>query len=389
MSQESSGMSRELSKNDPVIPQVSSHRVIQQASAEPLEFWVSQDLFYPEKYRPVPLLMDSCEVDKFSQVLFWNSLREKLPSKVKVHFFKDINDAGSLVVTPHDAKEYLMIKKLRELRNYNRKILATGRSVVTFAGGIEYKPLLGEIVFATATYRTQTRKATPLPAWLYEIGSEVTPIAKPEIPNIFFDGNVTYSGLLASLSDFVPLPDPLLNRLACSATVGQMLGLRLRRIIPRHLRKRVLNAARKASNLQTDFAERDDFFSMSLETRKKLRAEYIRGMQANAYALSIRGDANGDFRMYEIMSAGRIPVIIDNNLKLPYLEDLKWEEFSVIVPYLEIDRIGEYIQKFHDSMSDEEFSNACRKSRMAFDYLLPHNYVDVIINTIRQEARIT
>jgi Exostosin family len=378
-----------LDSENVIVPQIPPSAIDPQSpEVEPLEFWVSEELFHPDKHRPVPLLMDSYKFDKYGQLLFWNLLRETLPGKVKVHFFKNIEDAGPLVITPHDAKENLISGRLNGLRDYNRKILATGRSVVTFAGGIEYKPLPGEIVFATSTYRTQTRKAIPLPTWLYDMGSEVTPIAKPEIPNVFFDGNVTYSGLLTRLSDFFPLPDPVLNWLACSATIGQMSSLRVRRIIPRHLRKRVLNAARKAPNLQTAFAERDDFFAMPFETRQKLRLEYINGMQTNAYALSIRGDANGDFRMYEIMSAGRIPVIIDNNLMLPHLEGIKWEEFSVTVPYSQIHRIGEYIQKFHDSLSEEEFQNACRKARMAFDQLLPHNYIDFIIKTIRQEAKV-
>jgi len=89
----------------------------------------------------------------------------------------------------------------------------------------------------------------------------------------------------------------------------------------------------------------------------------------------MRGDDNSNFQVWEVMSAGRIPIIIDTNQQFPNLGDLKWEDFSVLVPYSELHRIGEIVQNFHDSMSDEEFRQACRKSREAFEYLLPHNFI--------------
>jgi hypothetical protein len=89
----------------------------------------------------------------------------------------------------------------------------------------------------------------------------------------------------------------------------------------------------------------------------------------------MRGDDNSNFQVWEVMSAGRIPIIIDTNQQFPNLGSLKWEDFSVIVPYSELHRIGEIVQKFHDSISDEEFRQACMKSRAAFEYLLPHNLI--------------
>jgi hypothetical protein len=89
----------------------------------------------------------------------------------------------------------------------------------------------------------------------------------------------------------------------------------------------------------------------------------------------MRGDDNGCYQLWEVMSAGRIPVFIDTNRSLPELRGMKWEDFCVIVPFSEAHRIGDYIQAFHDKLSDDDFAEACGKSRAAFDQLLPHNFV--------------
>ncbi len=98
----------------------------------------------------------------------------------------------------------------------------------------------------------------------------------------------------------------------------------------------------------------------------------------------MRGDDNGCFPLWEVISAGRLPIIIDTNQFLPDLENLKWEEFSVFVPFSQLNRLGEIVQEFHDKMSEADFAEACRKSRQAFEYLMPHNFVTRSLEDIRK-----
>jgi hypothetical protein len=86
------------------------------------------------------------------------------------------------------------------------------------------------------------------------------------------------------------------------------------------------------------------------------------------------------------MSAGRIPVFIDTNRPLPELRGMKWEDFCVIVPFSEVHRVGDYIQAFHDKLSDDDFAEACRKSRAAFEQLLPHNFVLTMLEIIAKNT---
>lgn len=349
---------------------------------QPLDIWISEDLIIPNA-RPCPLLMHLSEPDTNPQTLFWNPLREVLPGLVRVHKFKNIQEAGPLVVIPHDAKEWMFVKKLKELRQHIRSVLATGRQVVTFAGGMEYEPQPGEIVFATSVYQYPDEKLLPIPTWIYDIGSRINPIPRPAKPTVAFDGNTRYSSKINTLTKPIPVPDALIYRIALSRKLGRALDVKFRFVIPRLLRQRVLKAVRASQNLNHHLVERDHFFTLGDDERVKARAEYLRSMQEHAYILCIRGDANGDFRTYEVLSAGRMPVIIDTKLQLPPLQGLKWEDFCVFVPLTALDSIGEVIQKFHEKLTEEEFQKRCQMAREAFDQLLPHRFIPHIISQIQ------
>ncbi len=353
-------------------------------SSAPLDIWISEELISPNpNIRLCPLLMHLSDEDTSTQTLFWNSLRAELPGLVRVHRFRNIEEAGNLVVIPHDAKEWMFLNKLKELKSYIRRVLATGRTVVTFAGGMEYEPQPGEVTFATSVYQDPSEKLHSIPTWIYDIGHLVTPIPKDRLPTVAFDGNTRYSSKINTLTKYIPVPDSVIYHIALSRKLGRALAIRYRFVIPRLLRQRVLKAVRAAGNLQAHLVERDHFFVLSEAERTQARAEYLRSVQEHAYILCMRGDANGDFRTYEVLSAGRIPVIIDTKLKLPPLEGMKWEDFCVFVPLTELDRIGQVIQNFHDQLTEADFQNKCQLARAAFEQLMPHRFIHRIIDQIK------
>lgn len=342
----------------------------------PLEIWVKKD-FILSGLRPVPLLMHTTSPDIDSELEFWNRLRQKLQGVVKVHYFKDLKDAGSIVVIPNNTKDFIQCSdKWASVCQFKNRVLASGRTLVTFVRGLEYKPSPGEIVFATSTYRCKTEKSITMPQWLYDIGNKVTLIQKPSYPTVGFVGNTQYKGKLNSILRYLPLPYVIECYLAGSLFVNRNLGLRMRLPIASKLRQKVIKEMRKLNPLKISVIERNEnHFTLPISDRNRHRNEYIDNIQNNAYILVMRGDDNGCNQLWEVMSAGRIPIIIDTNQQFPNLGDLKWEEFSVIVPFSQVHQIGDRVQKFHDSLSDETFRQACQKSRIAFEYLLPHNFV--------------
>lgn len=348
---------------------------------QPLELWVNEDLILPG-CRPSFLLMHETLRESHPELEYWNLLREILPKIVKVHRFKNLRDAGSLVIIPNDYRDYFGKPQKKALDQFKKEVLASGRTLITFTPGMEYKPEPGELAFATSVYQVPGEKLIPIPIWIYDLRSKISEIAKPELPTVSFVGNTTYRGKISALAG-LPMPHRVKSWLASSRFVNQNISLGGRRGIGRIVRSKVIQVAKSAPNLHTEIIARTtDFFLMNAEEQKKARTEYVQNIQDNAYNLCMRGDNNDNYRMYEVMSAGRIPILIDTNFQLPILKNSRWEDFCVIVPFQEIDRLGEIVEEFHRKLSPEDFLAVCQKSRSAFEELLPHNFVFQILQEI-------
>ena len=349
---------------------------------QPLELWVNEDLVLPE-CRPSFLLMHETLRESNPELEYWNLLREILPKIVKVHRFKNLKEAGSLVITPNDYRDYLGKPQKNALDKFKKEVLDSGRKLITFTPGMEYQPEPGELAFATSVYQLPDEKLIPMPTWLYDLRTKISAIPKPPMPTIGFVGNTRYPGRISSLAGRVPLPQTAKSWLASSRFVNQNISLGARRGIGRLVRTKVLQVAQADPRLDTQIIARTgDYFLMTPAEKQRARAEYIQHIQDNAYTICMRGDNNDNYQMYEVMSAGRIPILIDTNLQRPTLKNSKWEDFCVIVPFQEIHRLGEIVADFHRQLSPEDFLAVCQKSRAAFEELLPHNFVFQILQEI-------
>jgi len=53
-----------------------------------------------------------------------------------------------------------------------------------------------------------------------------------------------------------------------------------------------------------------------------------------------------------LMAAGRIPVLIDTDLVMPFADVIPWKEITVWVPLADIDRIDEHVVAFHEKLGE-------------------------------------
>lgn len=317
----------------------------------------------------------------------WSSCKNPPKDLVNVNCFHEIDEAGPLVIIPSTLGAYKNSGNLQSILKFHQKVLATGRTVIIFTGGIEYKPKPGEIVFATSTYESNKEKSIPLPNWLCDLKDEITPITKPVSPTIGFVGDTKYPGKLSNLLGDLPIPNSIVCLLGNSMTINRNLSLNARQAIARLVRQRTMQAVRKANGLQPCLVERSGgFFNNSPEVRAHYRLEYLKNIQDNAYQLCVRGDENSSYRLYEVMSACRIPIIIDTNMKLPKLSRINWEDFSIIVPFRKIDEIGERVTAFHNSISSADFDKICRTSRLAFEALAPDKFFRYALKEMFQDS---
>lgn len=161
-------------------------------------------------------------------------------------------------------------------------------------------------------------------------------------------------------------------------TVVKEIPLRIRGMFAvryRAMKKGVLWRARAIHILQ-----RSPLVTLSLKVRssfsgstktaegdmRHLRQDFVDTVLGSDYALDVRGDANDSTRLFEILSLGRIPVIVDTERNFPFSDTVDYRDFCVIVDFRDIKKLPEKIAEFHNTVSPEKFEAMQRKAREVF-----------------------
>lgn len=134
-------------------------------------------------------------------------------------------------------------------------------------------------------------------------------------------------------------------------------------------RRRAISILQR-SRLVALFLRTRDSFSANPKTAtgnmEQLREEMVSTILESDYALDVKGDANNSARLYEILSLGRIPVIVDTERVLPFRDVVDYGSFSLIVDFREITMLPERIAAFHKQLSPERFIEMQKNARAAF-----------------------
>ena len=99
---------------------------------------------------------------------------------------------------------------------------------------------------------------------------------------------------------------------------------------------------------------------------RHLRQDFVDTVLDSDYALDVRGDANDSTRLFEILSLGRIPVIVDTERRLPFSDVINYKEFCLIVDFRDIKKLPEKIAEFNKNVTPEKFEVMQIKAREAF-----------------------
>lgn len=236
---------------------------------------------------------------------------------------------------------------------------SAAKTPVIFHGGDATEPLpVDATVFRTSLLRSRRGpNEFALPAWsedflLRYLDGGLRPRRKRARPVVGFCGN-----RMAARSWRV-----MTHRLLGNPRMETWRGLAVE-----HPRTAALVAVARDRRLEANFILRHTFWAGALGDSVSLsraRAAYVRNMLESDYVLCTRGIGNFSYRLYETLSMGRIPVFVDTDCVLPLDFDIEWRDYCVWVDEAEIDRIGDRVLEFQESLSDaelEERQHACRR----------------------------
>ena len=119
---------------------------------------------------------------------------------------------------------------------------------------------------------------------------------------------------------------------------------------------------------------------------ERIRREFVDNLLQSDYGLDIRGDANASTRLYEMLSLGCVPVIVDTERNFPFDDEVDYSSFALIVDFRDMHELPQRIAQFHAQISEEQFAHMQERARDAFvkhfrvDALMPH-----IVRAIQQK----
>jgi Exostosin family len=238
------------------------------------------------------------------------------------------------------------------------------KTPVVFHGADSAEPLpIDAVVFRTSLFRSRRGpKEFALPAWSEDflvryLDGELATRPRHSRPVVGFCGNPADLGKPRTFRGRV--------RRCISPEPGMRQGL-----AGNHPRTRALRALKRDRRLDANLVLREGFWAGALgdpAALSRARQDYVRNMLESDYVLCTRGIGNFSYRLYETLSLGRIPVFVDTDCVLPLDFDIDWRAYCVWVDAADIERIGDKILAFHESLGDREFEERQRACRQLWE----------------------
>jgi glycosyltransferase involved in cell wall biosynthesis len=118
--------------------------------------------------------------------------------------------------------------------------------------------------------------------------------------------------------------------------------------------------------------------------QRELREQMVSTILESDYALDVRGDANDSTRLCEILSLGRIPVIVDTERNFPFSDKIDYASFALVVDFRDIEKLPERIAEFHKNISPEHFEQMQKNARDAY---VKYFRIDALTRMILEEVK--
>lgn len=140
-----------------------------------------------------------------------------------------------------------------------------------------------------------------------------------------------------------------------------------------YYRKSALDILNADKRVDLDFIQRSHWgllTSLPDEQLKNHREEYDNNIEMNMFTLCVRGAGNFSLRLFEVLSMGRIPILIDTEDVRPCEEELDYSDFCFITSWKDLASLNENFMDFYTSASVETLTTMQTKARHAFEHHL-------------------
>ncbi|WP_367757416.1 exostosin family protein [Flavobacterium sp. WC2430] len=119
-------------------------------------------------------------------------------------------------------------------------------------------------------------------------------------------------------------------------------------------RYRFLTALQKNNKIETNFIFRKKYRAGVITEVEKVKStfEFFENIYDNPYVFCLRGAGNFSVRLYETLAMGRIPVVIDTDIRLPLDDIIDWKNHCIIAKENDFE---DQLIDFHSTINEKDF----------------------------------
>lgn len=103
------------------------------------------------------------------------------------------------------------------------------------------------------------------------------------------------------------------------------------------------------------------------EQKQQLKKEFEQIIHQNPFSVCSRGGGNYSVRFYETLRAGRIPVLLDSNMPLPFEDEIDWND--IIISKQSPEEVESTVLDWHANRDLIAIQNRCRQIWEEYLYL--------------------
>ena len=252
----------------------------------------------------------------------------------------------------------------------NKKIL-----IFAYGDSDEEINIPNSIIFRTSQYSYKKKgNEIVMPAYVEDLGSDdfIKRFKKDAKPVVSFVGWAGFKNFSQRIKYFYKI---------LTKTNLHRQGL--------YFRRKALGILSKSNLVSTAFVIRSSYsgHKNTIELNpEEARKEFIEKIKDSDFSLAVKGDGNYSLRFYEILSLGRIPVLIDTDCLLPMEDKIKYDDFILRVDYKKIDKIDQIISDYYKKLKGDNFVTMQEKAREMFSkYLNIRSFFVIVFKELEYE----
>lgn len=97
------------------------------------------------------------------------------------------------------------------------------------------------------------------------------------------------------------------------------------------------------------------------------RMQYFENIINSDYTLVVRGAGNFSYRLYEVLSCGRIPIFINTDCVLPFDDIIDWKKHCVWIEEKDVKKLAQLVDAFHTGITNTEFQKLQTLNRELYE----------------------